>query len=501
MKDLKEQIHSDIKRNQKEKKSIKDSILKKIKSFKLLEVLTLITAILAVIFVYQQTNILKRQTKILDKQNELIDSQNSLFKHQNIRIDQQTNLQEAERRSALVFLFNNIMDKIDDELINKSGNDRVLSSQLIGRIAALSQALKPYRYLDNNVIIKNAISPEKGQLLLSLINSNIEPKTLYRIFAQSNFQYSELKGANFSNVTFKNIDLSYSNMENVNFNNSEFENVTLENVNLKNARLNNANFKKSMIVQSDLSYVEANSVKFIGCVLNDINFSNARLSKSVFDSWIRAKVFFGRKDLYFQETISDEDQEIIKNQSSNFRLILGRTLYYKDSNSVPIVHQVIHDPLGNIIAGCENLLDINFSNSNLSNAIFESVVLTGCKFIDSKLYDIVFYNSVIDESYFDRSKINKKSFNENFNNGIHKAATIGNYYKLDYDVNNEEIKRNNNLLPQLNEFKKNPAYFKERFNYLSLEEKYPKTFSIVMYVMTNKETKKITLTKYSKPLK
>ncbi len=80
----------------------------------------------------------------------LLYQQNRLLSKQNERLDQQTYLQEAERRSSLVFLFSNVMDAIDRELKDDYNDDglRNLSPQLVGRIIALSTRLKPYRYLD-----------------------------------------------------------------------------------------------------------------------------------------------------------------------------------------------------------------------------------------------------------------------------------------------------------------------------------------------------------------
>ena len=73
------------------------------------------------------------------RSNDLLQTQNQLIK-------EQTKLIEAERRSSLIFLMGNIMDKVDDELKNNK-KSRELSPQLIGRIAALSHSLKPYYFL------------------------------------------------------------------------------------------------------------------------------------------------------------------------------------------------------------------------------------------------------------------------------------------------------------------------------------------------------------------
>jgi hypothetical protein len=95
-------------------------------------------------------------------QNNLLENQNRLIVNQNTRIEQQTYLQEAGRRSSLIFLMNNVLDKMDEELKSPVNKDRNLSDQLIGRIVALSKSLKPYKYLESDSL-SMTVSPERGQ--------------------------------------------------------------------------------------------------------------------------------------------------------------------------------------------------------------------------------------------------------------------------------------------------------------------------------------------------
>lgn len=83
-------------------------------------------------------------TFLLFKQNQLLEIQNS-------RITQQLFLQEADRRSSLVYLFSDLMKAINLELSNDylRNERRDLSPQLLGRIISITSRLKPYRYLEN----------------------------------------------------------------------------------------------------------------------------------------------------------------------------------------------------------------------------------------------------------------------------------------------------------------------------------------------------------------
>ncbi|HMX39511.1 MAG TPA: hypothetical protein PKD78_04255, partial [Saprospiraceae bacterium] len=126
-------------------------------------------------------------TVLLYNQNKLLTQQNELVRQQNKRLDQQTYLQEAERRSSLIFLMGNILDALNQELRADIGAPGVrdLSPQLIGRVIALSNSLRPYRYLGTDSLVTRELSPERGHLLLSIISSQIDPGSLRRIYRAS----------------------------------------------------------------------------------------------------------------------------------------------------------------------------------------------------------------------------------------------------------------------------------------------------------------------------
>lgn len=200
---------------------------------------------------------------LIVKQNKLIDAQNG-------KISQQIALQEAERRSALVFLFNNTLDKMDDEL--KEGNSS-LTPQLTSRIIALSRALKPYKYLiESDSLIKQPLSPERGQLIINLVQSGIEQKTLLRIFREGDFSNSDLKGAFLNDVKIKQVRLAGGDLSGVSLRNGEiiggylygakFIATDLTNSDLRATRLHNGDLTGSQLNKADLRAVFFNNVKF-----------------------------------------------------------------------------------------------------------------------------------------------------------------------------------------------------------------------------------------------
>ncbi len=204
------------------------------------------------------------QTYILGMQNDKLEIQNHLLGKQNQRLDQQINLEEGNRRSSLIFFMSNIMDRIDEEMRRRT--DRSLSDPLIGRIVSLSQGLRPYRYLENDSLTPRQLSPERGQLLFSLINSNLDQTTYDKIFARANFNYADLREANFTNAYLKGAKLADSYFYKANFNQANLENADLSNAYLEEAtfrttkmdgaNLGNANLRKSRM--EDISLVGGN---------------------------------------------------------------------------------------------------------------------------------------------------------------------------------------------------------------------------------------------------
>lgn len=229
-------------------------------------VFAIIAFLIPTIFLIIQTNILSKQNKLFKKQNEKVDIQNRL-------VTQQNQLAESNRRSSLIFLFSNIMDKVDEELKDKNNINRELSGQLIGRIIALTNSFKPYQYLVTKDSLSPLISPERGQLLITLINSNLHQKTYDSIFNKALFiksdlieanlegsylVFAELENANFERAYLENVNFGEAGLEGANF-----EGAYLGNANLREAELKGANFKGAIVDTNFFSRLDTKNLKYI----------------------------------------------------------------------------------------------------------------------------------------------------------------------------------------------------------------------------------------------
>ncbi len=190
--------------------------------------------------------------------------QNNHFKNQNRLI-------EAERRSSLLLLLNNIFDTIDDEL-KKDDIDNELSQPLIARIISISYSLIPYnRLLDNGEFDKYKFSPEKGLLLSTLVNSEISDKSMRKIFKKADFTYSD----------FSNQNLKFAKLDSIDLSNSNFCRTNLEMAYLRGSFLHDCIFHETILFDTKLQSAEINST-FIDCNMREANLTQTNFLRSHF---------------------------------------------------------------------------------------------------------------------------------------------------------------------------------------------------------------------------
>lgn len=212
--------------------------------------------------------------------------QNHLLKTQNKKIQEQTYLAEASRRSAQMFIMGDVLSDINSEL--KVSASKKLSNTLVGRIIGLSRAMKPYRYLVNDKLVDEPISPERGQLLITLFKSDINPSFFVdEILRESDFTKSELKEANLYNVVLRDINLTGSNLSNASLVNVDARRANLEDVNLENVDFGNANFSNAVLKKANLSGAILLNTKLSKADLTDVILDNAIVDRPDWLTYIK----------------------------------------------------------------------------------------------------------------------------------------------------------------------------------------------------------------------
>ncbi|MCC7466837.1 MAG: pentapeptide repeat-containing protein [Saprospiraceae bacterium] len=228
-------------------------------------------------------------TMLLYNQNKLLTQQNMLLQSQNYRLDQQTYLQEADRRSSLIFLMGNLLDAMDRELKNDVGQPGVrdLSPQIIGRVVALSKSLRPYRYLESDSLVARELSPERGQLLVSIVNSQIDKRTLRRIFQFSDFSAADLKGAvlsgeYLSGINLSRADLSGATLDETDLSEADLSGADLTDAIMARAVVKDARFRQSILRRAYLESADLSRANFYGAKLQEAQLVGANLKQTHF---------------------------------------------------------------------------------------------------------------------------------------------------------------------------------------------------------------------------
>lgn len=263
----------------------------------------------------------------------LLFQQNQLLSLQNERMDLQNNLLESDRRSSLVFLLSNVLDKVDEEIRSQQTKTAAseigaeiryrLSPSLISRIVALSKAFMPYRVMEENQLKSDLISPERGQLFTSIIGSQLDSFTTKRIAQDADFSYAQLRGVNIYGQNLKGVNLSYADLSGSSITNStmyrgnlkktKLDSTTVNNSDLQGVNLSHSSFSWCEIRDSKFNYSDLSKTFFFpkslsGNTFNSTNFSNSRFHVPVFGpltSSYRNVDFSGAKLLGIDQLVRD----------------------------------------------------------------------------------------------------------------------------------------------------------------------------------------------------
>jgi len=273
------------------------------------------------------------QTHYLGKQNTLITGQSEMFKQQNKRLDQQTYLQEAERRGQTLLIMDNMLKEISTDVSRSSAN--AIDDATAGRLISLSKMLKPYKYLENDSLIARVTSPERGYLLVSLLETGINLNTAARsrsngrLIERLDFTYAELRNLSLKGADLIQIDLSNADLRNSSFNGIDFEKANLQNTwlhetnltyaslkeaNLEHAVLQNAILDYANLQNANLSSADLRNVSLVKTKLLDADFTNARVNKT-FEQDVTQQLNAAQREWLFSTF------EVIEIEKNNFQLL------------------------------------------------------------------------------------------------------------------------------------------------------------------------------------
>ena len=246
-----------------------------------------VAAIVGLFIAYQANTLLRQANNLLEEQNLKVDKQNELLQTQNQKVEEQNMLAESSRRAGLIFELTAIFDRINEELnqltLNKQQDAEgapkgafPLKERTIGRIIALSRSLRPYRYLDDEgKLLQKPMSPERGQLLISLLASGVDMKTIAQ---QGLFSQAELRGANLQRADLRGADLRGADLRGADLLRAFLQRVNLQGGVLRGAFLYEANLQGANLTGADLPQANLPQADLRGAVLRGADLQRANLT-------------------------------------------------------------------------------------------------------------------------------------------------------------------------------------------------------------------------------
>jgi len=299
--------------------------------FTRLGVIGLIISFIPIWLLYNQNKILTKQNLTIENQSKLMEKQSSILEIQNDRIYQQNLLQEASRRNNLQFEISSILDLIDQELkndYNKNGK-RDLSPELEGRIIALNSRLEPYYFIEGKNLIDKPLSQERGQLLISLINSKLEKSAFKNIVKRM-----DLKNIDLRNLTVVDADLSDIDFIEAEFSNAKFINSNLSGTYFRDSNLSRASFKDCKMIGLYTSSTIWESTYFENTDFSKsevfrCDFTNSTFKKVILDSLHIDPIEFVKAKF---DSVTGFGKMYHSNNGVNFR---EAELIFSNNNNIP----------------------------------------------------------------------------------------------------------------------------------------------------------------------
>ncbi len=230
--------------------------------------------------------------------------------NQNVLVGNQNTLIEAERRSSLVFIMDNLLSDLSEELKYKGSSERNISPVLEARIATLSRAMKPYKYEEDGELIDKEISPEKGQLLFSLIRSDLADQSYREILDASDFSYTYFKdiflgrGVNLKYINLNHSNLYEVNLPAVNLERSELKNANMQKINLSDGILIRANLTNANLTHAELLSINLTNANLFGANLTEADLTEATLWGTKLEEAILTDVILDNAIVHREDWIS-----------------------------------------------------------------------------------------------------------------------------------------------------------------------------------------------------
>lgn len=184
------------------------------------------------------------------------------------------NLQAQNLMSAM----NELLEELEEEV--QQTPERIVSDQMVARIAALSFSMKPYKSLEGDSVSEKVYSPERGQLLIALARMNIDSSSFENIKAQSDFSGADLRRSDFAGMDLKGLKAKRAIFDEAKLEGTNFSKADLEASSFWAAYMNHAVFDSANLKWCNLSWADMNFASMKHCDFFGSDFASAKLQEA-----------------------------------------------------------------------------------------------------------------------------------------------------------------------------------------------------------------------------
>lgn len=197
---------------------------------------------------------------------------------QSNQLIQQVDLIKSNQNAGLMVLVNNIIEQVDDEL--KQSSDSRLTDRTISIIAALCRKIKPYHYIQGDILSSKELSPERGQLLYSLASYKMDSVSWHKLLAKVDFSKSDLGGLDLTNFNLEGAMLKEANFKEAKMERINLARADLTEANLSFAKLNKSIFSNADLTSANFSWSEMKDTKIFNAKMSGANLKNTNLKRA-----------------------------------------------------------------------------------------------------------------------------------------------------------------------------------------------------------------------------
>lgn len=193
-------------------------------------------------------------------------------------VDELKSLVEFEKQMRLSPLIDHLIASLNQLENNES---KQIDNASIAKLKALDNYFIPYEYKENCTLLEQKVSPEKGYLLLSLLNSDLDSASLSKVIGEISFEGSSLRNANLSGYDLRSINLDGSDLQGADLSHSLLKGASLRGVDFTKANLSNACIDSCILNRSNAQWAVLSGASLVGSQAEGCSWSFAVLDSAV----------------------------------------------------------------------------------------------------------------------------------------------------------------------------------------------------------------------------